>query len=226
MGTERTSIFLYGGTMGLNPMIKPHHQLDSELMAISLGQKKAQKTLETLMAFNIFPTLRLISDSQTLLTLCFKPAVTLAMGTGLLVHRVQDLFTNAGLYFAPGHLFNGNVDLLTRYDQLLASKITKECYSPAFLRLRLEDRATTPVALMNKIVDSDLPQKNPKTMKYAMLPGGQKGNIFVSSSQSPNVTELPSAGFQSTGKGALNSNVRCQQPCGTCGMASPALYYT
>ena len=137
MGTERTSIFLYGGTMGLNPMIKPHHQLDSELMAISLGQKKAQKTLETLMAFNIFPTLRLISDSQTSLTLCFKPAVTLAMGTGLLVHRVQDLFTNAGLYFAPGHLFNGNVNLLTRYDQLLASKITKECYSPAFLRLRL-----------------------------------------------------------------------------------------
>ena len=79
---------------------------------------------------------------------------------------------------------------------------------------------------MNKIVDSDLPQKNPKTMKYAMLPGGQKRNIFVSSSQSPNVTELPSAGFQSTGKGALNSNVRCQQLCGTCGTASPALHYT
>ena len=109
------------------------------------------------------------------------------------------------------------------YDLLLASKITEEFYLPAFLRPQVEQRATTPVALMNKGDDSDLPHRNPKRMKYAMLLGGQKGNIFVSSS--PNVTDLQPTGFQSTGKGVLHSNNRCKQPCGTCGTASPALYH-
>ena len=101
---------------------------------------------------------------------------------------------------------------LTRYDPLLADKISQ-----------VEHRETTPVALMNKVGDSDLPHLNPKTMKYAMLPGGRKGNIFVSSA--PNVTDLRPTGFQSTGKGALHSNVRCKQQCSTCGTASPALYH-
>ena len=111
---ERTSIFLFGKTTGLNPMTKPHHQLDAEMMDIGPCQNEAKKAMETLRSFDVSPTLRLISNRQTSLTLCCKPAVTLAMGTGLLVHRVQELFTNVGLHCIPGHLFSGNINLLTR----------------------------------------------------------------------------------------------------------------
>ena len=74
MGEHRTSIFLFSGTTGLNPMTKPHHQLDSEMMAISLEQKEAQKAIETLKLY------------MCPLPSALSPAVTLAMGTGLLVH--------------------------------------------------------------------------------------------------------------------------------------------
>ena len=55
MGESRTSIFLFGGTTRVNPMTKPHHQLDAEMMAIGLGQKEAQKATETLKAFIVSP---------------------------------------------------------------------------------------------------------------------------------------------------------------------------
>ena len=42
----------------------------------------------------------------------------------------------------------------------------------------MENRATTLVALMNKVDDADLPHRNPKTLKYAMLPGGRKGKFL------------------------------------------------
>ena len=55
MGESRTSIFLFGSTTRVNPMTKPHHQLDTEMMAIGLGQKEAQKATETLKAFIVSP---------------------------------------------------------------------------------------------------------------------------------------------------------------------------
>ena len=79
---ERVSIYLYGGACGLNSLLKPHHQLDAELAGVGLAQKEVQKALESLKTFNLTPKPRLISDSQTSLSLCCKPAVTLVLGTG------------------------------------------------------------------------------------------------------------------------------------------------
>ena len=65
-----------------------------------------------------------------------KPAVTLVLGTGLLAARVQDTFggggAGSGLYYAPGSTFSESIDLLTRYDPLLADKIGPEFYCPSF----------------------------------------------------------------------------------------------
>ena len=41
-GEERVSIFLYGGACTLNPLLKPHHQLDAELAGVGLAQKEVQ----------------------------------------------------------------------------------------------------------------------------------------------------------------------------------------
>ena len=89
MGKGHTSIFLFAGTTGLNLMTKPHHQLNAEMMSIGLGRKKTQIEIEMLKAFIVSPTLCLISNSQTLLRLCCKPAMTVPMEIGLLVHRVH-----------------------------------------------------------------------------------------------------------------------------------------
>ena len=160
-GLERTSIFLHWGSTGLNPTTRPHHQLDAERMAIILAQKEAFTALETLKSYNVSLAPRLISETQTLLSLCCKPAVTLSLGTGLPVSRVQNLFCHSGLHYVLETLFTGNVDLLTRYNRLIKSKITEEFYSPAFLRPRLEDRAMTPVDRMKKGDNSHIPHKNP-----------------------------------------------------------------
>ena len=56
-----------------------------------------------------------------------KPAVTLTLGTGLLVGTVQDTFgggaEGSGLHYAPGELFSQSVDLLTRYNKFVMTKI-------------------------------------------------------------------------------------------------------
>ena len=222
------SIFLYGGQVGLNPMLRPHHQLDSELSAFALAQKATAAALETLKDFNVAPSPRLTSDSQTALTLCTKPAITLTLGVGLLVGRIQETFgggaEGSGLHHAPGELFKYSVDLLTRYDPYLVSKLTPEFYAPSFLKPRVEDRLTTPVARMVRTSDSQLPHRNPRIMKYAQFGAGARGNLFASSSPSPPVVGLgnkPEATVQasklhSTGRGALNQDIPCQEACGTC----------
>ena len=114
-------------------MLRPHHQLDSELASMQLAQKAADAALETLKDFNLAPKPRLTSDSVTALTLCTKPAITLALGVGLLVARIQETFgggsEESGLHHAPGELFKFSINLLTRYDPLLVSKITPESYA-------------------------------------------------------------------------------------------------
>ena len=75
-----------------------------------------------------------------------KPAVTLTLGTGLLAARMQDTFgaggEDSGLFYAPGATFAQAIDLLTRYDPHIATKITSEFYAPSFLKPRVENRCT------------------------------------------------------------------------------------
>ena len=52
---DRVSIYLYGGQVGLNPMLKPHQQLKSEGAVFSLAQKTTAAALETLEDFNVAP---------------------------------------------------------------------------------------------------------------------------------------------------------------------------
>ena len=131
------------------------------------------------------PPARLTSDSQTALTLCTKPAITLELGVGLLVARVQETFgggsEDSGLHFAPGDLFKHSVDLLTRYDRRIVEKIGEEFYSPSFPKPKIGDRLTTPIVDMVRTADDKLPHKNPKVMRYAMYGSGPKGNLFASS---------------------------------------------
>ena len=44
-------IYPYSGTCGLNPLLTPYHQLDSEFMGLSLTQKEVQKALQHLRLF-------------------------------------------------------------------------------------------------------------------------------------------------------------------------------
>ena len=162
-GEERVKIYLYSGNSGLNPLLKPHHQLTAELTGIALAQKEVQKAMFNLKSFlgSKLPRPRLTCDSQTALCLMTKPAVTLELGTGLLVARVQDTFggggADSGLYFAPGAIFADSIDLMTRYNPQIAQKITSEFYSPTFLKPRVAQRCTTHVSKMKMISDEELP---------------------------------------------------------------------
>ena len=128
-GEERVKIYLYSGNSGLNPLLKPHHQLTAELTGIALAQKEVQKAMHNLKSFlgSKLPRPRLICDSQTALCLMTKPAISLTLGTGLLVARVQDTFggggEDSGLFYAPGATFSQSIDLMTRYNPQIAQKI-------------------------------------------------------------------------------------------------------
>ena len=103
----------------MNSLTKLTHQVDAELAAIELAVKETNKCLTSLASVNIKPGEggpRLISDSQTCLSLCSRPSSTLDLSTSLVVSRVQETFTHNNLYFLPGKYFTSNIDLLTRYD--------------------------------------------------------------------------------------------------------------
>ena len=140
-GQERTSINLFSATTGLNSLLCIHHQIDSKLLGMSLSTKDTVKALTNLKDFNIKIKPRLLSDSQTCLSLCCKPATQLTLGPGLIVSRLQELFGHDHLHFAPGALFATSVDLLTCYNLKLLSLITENYYSPSFLNPWLADRA-------------------------------------------------------------------------------------
>ena len=159
-----------------------------------------------------------------------KPAVTLTLGTGLLVARVQDTFgrggEGSGLYYAPGSAFSTSVDLLTRYDPLLADKIGPEFYAPSFLKPRVEKRITTPVAKMRMLDDARLPHRNPTVLKYAMVPGGHNANLFTATSaEQQQQNKVQASKINSTGRGALKQDIMCQEACGTCDTVSPEQFH-
>ena len=187
------------------------------------------KALENPKTFNITPKPCLISDSQTSLALCCKSAVTLTLGTDLLVARVQDTFgvgsRESGHHYAPGAAFARSFNLLTCYNRSLASKITQEFYAPTLLKPRLENRITTPVANMKLLADKDLPHRNPKVIKYALVPGGHRANVFTATPTQPDQTKLHSSNLNYTGKRALQVDIPCLQPCGICDTAGPERYH-
>ena len=152
---------------------------------MQLAQKATDAALESLKDFNLAPQPRLTSDSVTALTLCTKPAITLELGVGLLVARIQETFgggsEDSGLHYAPGDLFKHSVDLLTRYDRKIAEKIGPEFYAPSFLKPQLKDRQTTPIVDMVRTAEEKLPHRNPRVMRYASYGSGPKGNLFASS---------------------------------------------
>ena len=93
-GQDQVYIFLYSSSSVLNPLLTPHHQVDSEIIGLKLAQKEVHRALLDLGQF-LGPKLRkpcLISDSKTALCLMTKPAVTLVLRTGLLAAKIQDTF--------------------------------------------------------------------------------------------------------------------------------------
>ena len=129
-GTKRSAIYLYSAAIGLNSLSGVHHQIDSELLGMSIATKETEKALATLKDFNIKVQPRLLSYSQTCLSLCCKPSIQLTLGTGLIVSRVQELFGHDQLHFAPGALFATSVDLLTHYNPKLLSQISDNFTAP------------------------------------------------------------------------------------------------
>ena len=105
-GESRTHIFLYLSSTGLNSLSKICHHVDSDLSGMALAVKETPKCLQTLSDFKITIQQRLISDSQTCLSLCCIEAVQLNLLTGLVILRVQETFGFDHLYYAPGKLFN------------------------------------------------------------------------------------------------------------------------
>ena len=99
--------------------------MDDELGTFSCAVTDVKKSIRILKDLNIKleggPIL--ISDSQTCLSLCSRPSSTLDLSTSLIVSRVQKVFDQPNLFFAPGRIFEQGVDLLTRYRPILMSLI-------------------------------------------------------------------------------------------------------
>ena len=197
-GQARTSIFLYGSPSGMNSLTKLTHQFDAELAAIHLAVKETNKCVTSLKDLNIKPEEggpRLISDSQTCLALCSRPSSTLDLSTSLVVSRVQETSGYKNLFYLSGSYFSTNIDLLTRYDVKILSKISQDFFQPPFLMPELMDRVTVKVENMRTTVD--LPnmcerQKIWTQMKKSSLPG----NLL----EKPATTTKYSKGYHLTGR--------------------------
>jgi hypothetical protein len=127
------------------------HQVDAEMNALALGHKEDKKAIDALKEINVKIDRSIqVSDSQTCLSLCSKPAATLDLSTSLIVNRVQALWSPHmdNLYFAPRETFSQNKDLLTRYQPDLAEKITAEFYSPTWMKKEIPERVTVNIASM------------------------------------------------------------------------------
>ncbi|MCP4482174.1 MAG: hypothetical protein GY817_05220, partial [bacterium] len=214
---QRTAIYLYSATVGLNPLAKVTHQVDAELQGMALAVSLTASALAGLADEGIHLAPRLTSDSQTALSMCCKAAVQLDLGAGLTCSRVQEMFGYANLYYAPGALFADCVDLLTRYDPRLLERIGPEFYSPSFLLPTIDKRATTPVEDMVKV--DHLPHLCPKQMIWCQVAESLPPNLLQTSKNHHNGSDLK--GFSATGLGALHRKETCVNPCFTCGTADP-----
>ena len=140
----------------MNILTKLTHQVDAELAAIQLAGNESKKCLTSLATVNIEPGEggpRLISDCQMCLSLRSCPSTTLDLSTLLVVLHVQETFTHDNLYFVPGKYFTSNINLLTRYDLKILSKISQDFFQPQFLMPELKDRVNVKVENTRKTVD-------------------------------------------------------------------------
>ena len=207
-GEERASIHLYGASTELSPLTKPHHQVDAEMAAADLAQKQAVKARRSLAEAGLEVEPHLISDSQTVLTICTKMAVALELAAGLVVSRVQEAFTHHRMYHTPGANLLGNVDKLTRYDPRLFEKINGDFYQPQWLKLPMEKQPIIPVAQMVAVADPYLPYLNKKQLLFAYQGSGPVPGLL-------SAEEEPGQGISSTGTGWRNRPI-CQNPCVAC----------
>ena len=98
----------------------------------------------------------------------------------------------SGLHFAPGSLFGGSVNLLTRYNPKILSKILQapeEFYRPSFLLPQVPNRQTRPVKDMRRVPDADLPHMCAKQLKYASLKGRPANRFKVASTVAKGITK-------------------------------------
>ena len=135
-------------------------------------------------------------------------AVSLELGPGLVVSRVQQEFSHHRMYHTAGTNLLSNVDALTRYDPRLYQKITKEFYSPPWLRLPIKEQPITPVGDMVAVADPFLPYLCKKQMLFTYQGGGPMPGLLAAE-------EDPSRGVSTTGSG-WRSNPICQNPCLAC----------
>ena len=87
MGTPRVSVYLFSLSTAMNSLTELGHQVDAEISGFQIGTKETVKALKTLKELNVRlehgPIL--ISDSQTVLSLCSRPSSTLDLSTSLVV---------------------------------------------------------------------------------------------------------------------------------------------
>ena len=207
-GEDRASVHLYGASTELSPLTKPHHQVDAEMAAADLAQKQAVKARRSLAEAGLEVEPHLVSDSQTVLTICTKMAVALELAAGLVVSRVQEAFTHHRMFHTAGANLIGNVDILTRYDPRLFEKINEGFYQPHWLKLPVEEQPIVPVAKMVAVADPYLPYLNKKQLLFAYQGNGPVPGLLSAEAE-------PGQGISSTGSGWRNRPI-CQNPCLAC----------
>ena len=164
----------------------------------------------------------LISDSQTVLSLCSRPSSTLDLSTSLVVSRVQEVFTTDRLYFAPGSTFSQSVDLLTRYRPHLQTLISEEFYRSSWLLPEIADRVTMRVEHMRKQPEETLPHLCAQQQVWALMQGSKLGANRLT--KEPSSTQ-PLSGFHSTGTWGLMRKEKClpvEEGGATCLMCNTA----
>ena len=164
----------------------------------------------------------MISDSQTVLSLCSRPSSTLDLSTSLVVSRVQEVFTTDRLYFAPGATFSQSVDLLTRYRPHLQTLISEEFYRPSWLLPEIADRVTVRVEHMRKQPEETLPHLCAQQQVWALMQGSRLGANRLT--KEPFSTQTLT-GFHSTGSWGLMRKEKClpvQEGGATCLMCNTA----
>ena len=207
-GQARAKVHLYGGSTELAPLNQPRHQVHAEMSAADLAQKEGEKARKSLAEAGLQVKPHMISDSRTALTICTKMSVSLELGAGLIVSRVQQVFSHHRMYHTSGDNLLTNVDLLTRYDVHLYKKITSEFYNPPWLHLPLDQQPITKVTEMIKVQDPYLPYMCDRQMIFSHIGNSDQPGLLAA-------TENPSRGVSTTGSG-LKGQPACQSPCLAC----------
>ena len=136
----------------------------------------------------------------------------------LVVSCVQETFGYKNLFYLPGSYFSTNIDLLTRYDVKILSKISQDFFQPPFLMPELEDRVTVKVENMRKT--ADLPHTCEKQQIWTQMKGSSQmltGNLLEKTATTSNHTK----GYHSTGRWGLQRKQKChpEKTCLVCGTA-------